>query len=89
MPQHRVFLEPAAKRETVEQREQDVAHHRMRRFLPRQFERLESGVRLEDAMPAGQQQRLDRREVLVTFVGEQYGSHGGAPPPACNNPPHQ
>ena len=89
MAQHRVFLEPAAQRETVEQRQQHVAHHRMRRFLPRHLERLESGVRLEDAMPAGLQQRLDRREVLVTFIGEQYGSHRGAMPPARNNPPHQ
>jgi len=47
---------------------------------PRTGERLDAGPGLEHAVTAGLQQRLDRREILVAFVGQQDGFHSRAAP---------
>ena len=75
MVQQRVFLEAAAECEAVQQRQQHVADHRLGPLVARDLERLEPVAGPQHVMPAGLQQRLDRRKILFALVGQQHGSH--------------
>ena len=81
-----VFLDAAAEREPVEFGQQHVAHDDVGRVAARSLERLDTGTGLEHAVTTGMQQRFERREILVAFVGQQDGFHSRASTPARREP---